>query len=48
MNADVAEAGLIADPSEQDTAGQLRVRFCNMTAGSIDGITRTHNFIVIR
>jgi hypothetical protein len=48
FNADVAEAGLIADPSEQDTADQLRIRFCNMTGAAIDGVSRTHNFVVIR
>ena len=43
------EAGLVAEAVNQDTAGQLRVRFCNFTAlGSIDGAARTYNFLVIR
>ena len=42
------ENGLVADAANQDTAGQLRIRFCNTMSSDLNGASRTHNFLVIR
>ena len=39
----------LADAANQDTAGQLRVRFCNYTAATtVNGAALTYNYLVIR
>ncbi len=42
------ENGLVVEAANQDTAGQLRIRFCNITSSDVDGASRTHNYLVIR
>jgi hypothetical protein len=42
------EDSLTAEAANQDTAGQLRVRFCHTANGALDGAALTYNFLVIR